>query len=478
MTPDNHIILVGSTYRIIPRHPVYPIHPDSVPEVQLMVFYLDALGNELWRTNIKDPSYAYPVIDFYNTLPVKVLIERSGNIHLFEQRVWNGYTSGPFIRNGKQHVLNKTGTYIWSKEYWVPVCSGCYAALFGFSDAAVDKYDNILLSGTRGSGTIGSFFMKLGNFSTNYEILINTGTTALRAWQSHVAFGHAIELACHKHVFTVEKHEMELNFLVKRDASGYIVTSTYLNNYSFSPGVRPFPHNTMTGQQDGILFADSYGTDSIRLLKTDCNGFYEPTRVIGKFFLDENQNCRRDAGEAVVPDFSFAFSNTTFPGNFVWTGITNFFKYRAKTNAQGEFEFSPIEGAYELVTHSLFFKDYFTIPDCSDAYQFDITEVGDTVFLEIPLSEEEISTASHSLVDTELAVYPNPATHSLFIETDKAVNRSEIFDIQLFNHLGQIVLRQSSPGPKIVLDLPIPAGMYFLSVQSEHHSFSSKIIKQ
>lgn len=61
-----------------------------------------------------------------------------------------------------------------------------------------------------------------------------------------------------------------------------------------------------------------------------------------------------------------------------------------------------------------------------------------------------------SLEESVSSVYPNPVRHILHIEVDKASD----FQVQLFNHLGQIVRTQQNSAQMNVEDLP--NGQYFL----------------
>ena len=72
----------------------------------------------------------------------------------------------------------------------------------------------------------------------------------------------------------------------------------------------------------------------------------------------------------------------------------------------------------------------------------------------------------------DVAIYPNPTTSNLFIETLKPLS------VQVYNQLGQIIIEQNIIETKTELDLSnLSKGLYFIKVTDSNRSFIKRIVK-
>lgn len=82
----------------------------------------------------------------------------------------------------------------------------------------------------------------------------------------------------------------------------------------------------------------------------------------------------------------------------------------------------------------------------------------------------------NELLAPQFTIYPNPATHELFFESDA---NNEITGITLTNMAGQIL--QSIPATNLKSTINVaalPAGMYYITVETDKGSSTQKFIKQ
>ena len=78
------------------------------------------------------------------------------------------------------------------------------------------------------------------------------------------------------------------------------------------------------------------------------------------------------------------------------------------------------------------------------------------------------------LTATSVQIYPNPVSHSLFINN----NSNELLHITLMDINARTIHSEETNLPLYVLDMSaLPEGMYMLLIQSTQHSMSAKVLK-
>lgn len=74
--------------------------------------------------------------------------------------------------------------------------------------------------------------------------------------------------------------------------------------------------------------------------------------------------------------------------------------------------------------------------------------------------------------DLQLLVYPNPASSSLMLEAEEAIDRVELTDM-----LGRTVLAKTANGTRVLLNVAtLPAGVYLIKIKAGNKTTTKKIV--
>ncbi len=465
---NKEIFLAGRTHRLVPPFPS-ALGYLEVPENKIVLFKLDAGGSIEWRSSSASLSDTY----WEGERLQKILTDHEGNIHVYNQRTNdnNNYNDPDFTH--VQHIVyNSKGEMF--RMYNYPILgptSGVVANREYFADVHFDKKSNMYYLSSHGfggyTGAQGSLRLsKYGNALSGFTEYWQRGFQAHNGFQNAPkAYGRSVEIACHNQLMTIENHERSFNYIVKRDVhNGNLLNTTLLNSSGHSQG------DWMLGTDDGVLIGESVN-GYLRLTKTDCDGFFTPTRVRGRLFIDNNANCTYDIGEAVVANRAFNFRDPVIrhPG---W-----YFRYRLRTDEFGRFEFSPIPGTYEVELNN-----YMPV-DCDNASYFTLTAIGDTLDLEIALLPEPMERNYWQGLGTqisanrpEILVYPNPFRNQIVVELPENVDAEEVV-IVLYDSCGRCVYQLTTSQKSNLLNLDLTPGMYIVKVQTGQQLFSEKIVR-
>ena len=455
---DHKIFLVARTHRMIPSF----VPGKFSPETQLLLYHLDETGAILWQSNIVASSDL-----FYSPSFEKILIAPDGRLHIFGPEFWNGVFNGPFLKKVQQFVFDDLGTFLQKNSYTADFSLSGVASLGqNWGDALIDDEGKLYLTGSKfvSSFSGGSTYLNLQkreNFENATELIYEKSLSALDGGNlNQSAYGIDLGLACQEELFVLENHESQFNFIVKRDELGEIISSTLINTLTH------YQSQILLGLSDGIAVADFTSDGDLRLTRANCNGFFKPSLVHGRLFLDANQNCLFDVGEKVIPNTSFYFEDKEYQSNPNWIDL----KYRLKTDEFGEFMIAPEIGSNEISE----IEDLLQIITCEPSYSFTLENIGDSIWLDIPYTDDLIGSIQST--EPRIDIYPNPVIdEELFIDLSKS-NFSNPAKLFIKNINGQVVMQKTFSN-NTSLQLNIPSGIYFLYLEVEAQLFLRKIIK-
>lgn len=81
---------------------------------------------------------------------------------------------------------------------------------------------------------------------------------------------------------------------------------------------------------------------------------------------------------------------------------------------------------------------------------------------------------TNDFIKNKIAVYPNPVSESLYIESEGAIKK-----MKLFNMIGQLVLEKSENQNNNFISMGhLNSGTYLLQIETEHGILNKKIIKE
>ena len=108
--------------------------------------------------------------------------------------------------------------------------------------------------------------------------------------------------------------------------------------------------------------------------------------------------------------------------------------------------------------------------EISYSYIFsDTTAIDSAISVPTTLATSDI----HS--QQSVAIWPNPATSELFINTSDAVSK----ELSIFNCLGQPVIHQIFSGHSTKINVQhLPAGMYYVAVRNGHETMMQRFVKE
>jgi len=74
--------------------------------------------------------------------------------------------------------------------------------------------------------------------------------------------------------------------------------------------------------------------------------------------------------------------------------------------------------------------------------------------------------------ENTLSVFPNPSSGTFTVYNSKAGD----YELEVYNSLGEMVLRQTKNGVQEIVKLDVPAGIYFLNIKYENSISTSKLV--
>lgn len=152
--------------------------------------------------------------------------------------------------------------------------------------------------------------------------------------------------------------------------------------------------------------------------------------------------------------------NSTTP----WTALSNYFTYGGATDMWGT-SLTPT-----MINYSGFGVAVLVKNMASSIYTADIDHIRVTVYYTSAVGINEISSQS-----SEVSLYPNPATSSVFITTNSVVIES----ITIFDESGKEVLKQEIKNKEANLNLEsLLKGIYFVEMKTTNGIEKKKFIKE
>lgn len=99
------------------------------------------------------------------------------------------------------------------------------------------------------------------------------------------------------------------------------------------------------------------------------------------------------------------------------------------------------------------------------------TIIGVDSIVTITIEDDEVTNVIR-LKNTDIKIYPNPASNYLQIDSKKSVD-----EIKMYNNIGSLVLNQSKTDPSLVDISLLPNGLYHLILTIEGQQYSAQVLK-
>lgn len=180
---------------------------------------------------------------------------------------------------------------------------------------------------------------------------------------------------------------------------------------------------------------------------------------IGNFFLEEGKN--------YTFSYKYGHSGTTHPvalRAILQSFVQDEFAYLITNMQQMPNEIGTITQTLGVPATGLYILHFEVITMSSDNF----------VYLDDVRLEEAPTAALQQNTLTGLSVYPNPAGNVVTISNNEVIN-----NVDLYNSMGQMVLRAAPNATEATLNLDtLAAGVYFASVKSGSKTTKTKIIKK
>lgn len=115
----------------------------------------------------------------------------------------------------------------------------------------------------------------------------------------------------------------------------------------------------------------------------------------------------------------------------------------------------------------------------NNPFLYDFRNEGDIIYLDITNSEGDVATfwastlSSSNFEAQHFSIYPNPVTNQLYIESQEAFQRVEVFTIN-----GKRILEANYQENQPMDVSSLPSGMYILKIETENGSVTKKLVKE
>lgn len=89
-----------------------------------------------------------------------------------------------------------------------------------------------------------------------------------------------------------------------------------------------------------------------------------------------------------------------------------------------------------------------------------------------PITFDILTSVTETKFKSKVSIYPNPASTSINVE----VGAEKLANLELFNNLGQLLLRKELSGAITINTEEFESGLYYLRLETEHSKTTKKII--
>lgn len=118
-------------------------------------------------------------------------------------------------------------------------------------------------------------------------------------------------------------------------------------------------------------------------------------------------------------------------------------------------------------------------PKAYGPFIYEFREDEDFIYLDITNSVGDVATfwastlSSSNFEESDFTIYPNPVTNQLYIESQEAFQRVEVFTIN-----GKRILEVDHQENQPMDVSSLPSGMYMLKIETENGSITKKLVKE